>query len=143
MFEYDASNIDPKEVEGPVFDPIPEGDYQLQIIESEEGISKKENPLVRLKCEVQCGVDINDKEYFGKFVWHNVTFLPEGKKGRGMAIKFLKTIGEPFEGEFQVNAENWKGKMFDAHIVTETYLGVARNKIGYLKDKAEEESIPF
>ena len=135
-FNYNAKGADPKEIGGMQFDPVPTGDYKLQIINTEEKMSQNMNQMVMVKLEIQ------HKDYLGKFVWHNVTFLPIGKKGYGMALHFLKTIGEPWEEEFTINHENWRGKFLDAHVTTESYQGVDRNKIAWLKDP-EEDEVPF
>jgi len=136
MFEYDATGVTEKDIEGPTFDPVPEGDYELGIIDTEEKVSQNMNQMVVAKLEIQ------HKDYLGKLVWHNVTFLSKEKKGYGLALKFLKTIDEPWEGKFKVNHENWRGKLFTAHVTIETYQGVARNKIAWLKSP-EEDGVPF
>lgn len=121
MFNYDATDVKPSGN----FDPAPDGVYRLAIVKTEEKVSRNGNDMVNVEFEID---DIG--EHFGKKVWHNVTFIPKGQKGAGMAVHFLKTIGEPFEGALQIDAINWIGKRCFAKLVTEMdSMGKSRNKI--------------
>lgn len=138
-FPYKNKGIDPDSSQL----VAPEGVYTLQIKTatdtSKEGHllkTKNGDPYVKVKCE------INNGEFKGTPVWHNITFLPAEKKGAGMAIKWLKTIGEPWEGEFDVMPDNWVGHIFKAKLIVDTYEGKSRNEISYLVNDALDE-VPF
>jgi len=107
-YEYDATGIQPSEPKD--FSPVPAGDYHLVIKDSEAKWTTKNDPMERVKCLIDEGF------HKGRIVWHNVTFLPKDNRGAGMAIHFLKTIGEPYEGKFLVNTADWIGKRFLARI---------------------------
>jgi len=124
----------------------PEGVYTLQIKKAsdfdKEGnprITKNGDPYVSVKCEID-----DTGEWLGTTVFHNVTFLPKEKKGAGMALQFLKAIGEPYEGVFDVEPDNWIGKRFRAKLkVTKDLNGRPKNEIAYLiVDQINSETRP-
>lgn len=134
MFKYDSTGVN---MDRPGFTPAPEGNYTLMIKEVEEKTTKKGNNMVSCICEIDTG------EHIGKKIWHNVTFLDKGAKGAGMAIHFLKTINEPWEGEFDVNPNDWIGKTFNAHLIIEKDLkGRDRNVVGWVIGLDDDE-VPF
>ena len=119
---YDSTGVAP--LDGS-FVALPEGDYDLAIIDYKEKETKKGSyPLVSVKCEV-----VDSLKHDGSKIFYNVTFLPPDMPGAGMAIHFLKTIGEPWEGKFDWDPDQWIGKRFRAHIVPDTYEGKPQNKI--------------
>ena len=137
-FNYSSKNIN---VDGGF--TAPAGVYRLVIKSVKEKTSKNGDPMVSVSCE------IDDNQYLGVPVWHNVTFLGDDengipKRGAGMAIKFLKTIGEPWENDFVVNSENWIGKKFSAKLnVGKSINGFDVNTIAYLIDPSDEDETPF
>lgn len=135
---YDATGIDP---DVKLFEPMPDGQYKLIITKAEETESKNGNLMAKLECEV-----INNEEFNGRRVFHNVTFLAPTEKGAGMAIHFLKTIGQPWEGKIDIDINGWEGATFVAKLVKASYT----NKFGKLVWKNEikgvekdPEAIPF
>ena len=138
-FKYSSKDIN---VDGGF--TAPAGNYSLVFKNVKEKMTKNGDPMVSVFCE------IDDNSYLGVPVWHNVTFLgpdEEGKprRGAGMAIKFLKTIGEPWEGDFEVSPENCNGKKFQARLnVGKSFSGLNVNTIAYLHDGEESgEAAPF
>lgn len=104
MFGYDTKGVTPSS-----FGPIPEGPYHLRIVEVEETWTKNQDPMVNITYEV------DDKgDFKGRKVWDRVVFLAPERQGAGMALHFLKTIGEPFEGKLEVEPERWIGKIVHA-----------------------------
>lgn len=141
-FLYDATGISA----GGVM-VAPEGVYTLKIVDAtdeKEGfprVSKKGFPMVYAKCEIA-----NDGEWLGTPISHWVTFMPKGEKGAGMAVNFLKTIGEPYENQLEVKPQNWIGKQFRAKISVEKDLrGRPQNRIAFLMDdvKTSDDQVPF
>lgn len=110
MFTHDAA----PPTEG--FTLLPDGTYDLQITNTAQKVSKKNDPMVNIECEV-----INNEEFNGKKIFYNVTFIAKGKPGDGMSTHFLKTIGQPWEGTITVDPENWVGERFRAKIGVREY----------------------
>jgi hypothetical protein len=138
MIHFDATGID---ANSPVFSPAPEGDYVLVIKDVKEKKTTTNRDMVGCKCEVAEG------PYTGKTVWHNITFIPKGEPGAGMAVHFLKSIGEPFEGVLDADPIQWIGKEFAARLTVEKdYQGTMRNKVKWVKPVVAalpDEEVPF
>lgn len=95
---------------------LPAGTYDLVITKTEEKKSKKGHPMVNVTCEV-----INNTDYNGAKVFHNVTFLPKDQPGAGMSSHFLKCINQIYEGDITVDPLAWIGEDFKAKIQTREY----------------------
>lgn len=95
---------------------LPAGNYDLVITKAEEKKTKAGDPMVNVTCEV-----MNNPEYNGAKVFHNVTFMPKDKPGSGMSTHFLKCIEQPFEGAITVDPTAWIGATFAAKIQTREY----------------------
>ena len=95
---------------------VPEGEYTLRIIDTKMGQTKDNDDMVTVSSEIVGG------EYnLEKINYYNVIFFKDkSQKGAGFALKFLKSIGEPYEGEFSWDERNWVGKKFKAMIKHET-----------------------
>ena len=121
-FPYDGTGV--KIDQGPKL--IPEGDYVLRIIKAEAGVTKKGDNGVAVDFEIADG-DFK----FEKIRYHYVTFFKDREsKAAGMAIHFLKCIGEPWEGAFEVDELNWIGKMVLGHVSPEmSNYGKSKGKI--------------
>ena len=144
-FKYNSTGIDPDaKAQNKV---LPKRWFSYEIVEfiakdgtvyPREGTSKNGDPQVVFLAEV-----IDDDGYKGERVMHTVTFLPpKGKDGKpsagaGMAIHFLKTIGQPWEGEIEPEAEEWIGAKLDAYTLTEEYNGKTKNKFGEIRPYKE------
>ena len=113
MFSYDSRGVKPSTFN----DPVPNGEYVLQITKAEEAQSRNGSPMVKLTCTVD-----SPDEYAGAVIFHYVTFLEKGSSGAGIALHFLKCIGEPYEeGDLEVNPKRWESKKFKAKVVQEPY----------------------
>lgn len=139
-FNYDASGIEEDRFTRSV---LPAGWYELKIVEANEKTSSKGDNMVSTKCMVA-----EPFEYAGRHVYHNVTFLDKGSKGAGMAIHFLKCIGEPYENSFQVNAHRWIGKRFRAKVIEAKFDGRPKNEIKEVSPMdvvaaAKDDEVPF
>lgn len=119
--DFDATGIKPLGK----FPIAPEGDYFVVIRDVKQSATKdKGYPLFNLTCE------IDDKDWLGVKFWHNISIIPRGEKGAGIAIHFLKQISEPWEGKIKINPHNWKGRIFRAHVgVEKDFKGRDRNFI--------------
>lgn len=74
-----------------------------------------------------------------------VTFLPKDQKGAGMALHFLKCIGEPHEGVIDIDPMRWERKTFMGKVLVSEYEGKKNNKFSEISPmpKNETEQIPF
>jgi hypothetical protein len=128
--QYNATGID---LSNQSFEPLPDGKYILKITKAEEAESKNGNLMARLECEV-----INNADHNGRKVFHNVTFLEPDAKGAGMAIHFLKTIGQPWEGQIEIDIPNWVGARFLGTLAKASYTST---KTGQLVHKNEIKKV--
>lgn len=114
-FKYESSPEDssPKRDSTPWM--IPPGYYNLVIREVEERWTKNNDPMIR----ALCSVSEPTSQFNGKNIYYNVPFIQPGKPGASIATHFLKVIGEPHEGKFDVDPENWIGKRFFAKVATD------------------------
>lgn len=140
MIRYDSRGVKPSQFS----DPVPAGNYILQIIKTEEKMTSKGLPMIKMTCTVQA-----PSEFSGAAVFHNVTIIPKGEPGAGIAIHFLKTIGQPFEEDeaLEINPEAWVYGTFLARIIQEPYTKpdgtrIITNKIKGV-DVVPEGGIPF
>lgn len=154
--EYDSTGVNMENN----FTAAPEGVYNLVVVKANDmknGMpwkTQKGDDYVSVECEID-----DAGEWLGKKLWHGVTFIDpvdangkprvdaEGKprKGAGMALIFLKAIGEPYQGKFEIDTDNWAGKRFRAKLrVSKDMKGNPRNEIAYIitEDQKEEEA-PF
>ena len=105
-----------------------------------DGRTKNNDPMVNILCEV-----IDDTEEFnGERVFHTVTFLPANNPGAGMSVHFLKTIGQPWEGNVQVDSSKWVGAKFMGYVITDEYNGKVKNKLGEIKlYEPKKDGVPY
>lgn len=129
------------------FAPVPEGIYSLiirEVADTKDGMpwkTKNGDDYVRVTCE------IDDKSvYLGRKVWYGVTFIDDKTRpGAGMAINFLKNIGEPWEGAFEIDTDRWIGKTFKVKLkITRDNKNNLRNDVAYIvSEEQAEDEIPF
>lgn len=115
------------------FSLLPDGTYELQITDIDEKKSGKGYPMVNVTCEV-----INNPEFNGKKVFHNVTFMPKETNGKptpgaGMSSHFLKCINQPYEGDITVDPVEWVGNKFKAKVAEEDFTYNQGPKTGQTK----------
>ena len=143
-FPYSSEGIEANQG----YEALLPGEYVLKIENAEERITKNGDPMVVVDYVVAGGPQTGRKIRF-----HNVVFLGKdetgkAKKGSGMAIHYLKTIGEPFEGEFIVDPPVWLGKKLLAVLGQEKGTdGIVRNNVRFVKSimgqQQKEDEVPF
>jgi hypothetical protein len=111
MFETNLDGVP----ENKMNEPLPEGRYNLRIKSATEKVTKAGDPMVVVDYEVM------DGPHAGRNVrFHNVVFFKDKeRKGAGMSKTYLKTIGEPFEGQITVDSNRWIGKCLTAKTANE------------------------
>jgi hypothetical protein len=130
VIEFDATGIDMNKT----YSLMPDGKYRLTIKSVEQSVTKKGYTMFTVVFECE------EPDYLGSRVYHNVVVIPKGQKGEGMALSFLKAIGEPWEGKIQINPNNWLEKSAFAFVTQETYNQKTRNKIANFLG---EDEVPF
>jgi hypothetical protein len=103
---------------------IPPGRYLLEITSFEEKQSNNGDYQVVVDCIVIEPKVMNEVPVFNATIkWHRVTFLPRSKPGAGIAIHWLKSIGEPWMESDQLDIEplRWVGRKFWANVTLESY----------------------
>lgn len=153
MFDYDATGIEASNQGQNKL--LPKKWFAWEIVSYVTKDGSKEYPLEGYTTEKKYPkVDflaevIDDPEFNGSRVFHSVTFMPketDGKQtpGAGMAIHFLKTIGQPYEGKISPNSEDWVGAKFLGYALEDEYKGKKKNKIGEIKVyEPKKDGIPF
>lgn len=85
------------------FIPAPKADYFLRIVEVKEGLTKNNDKNATVK------LVITEGKYTNTIVWHNVSFIQPGNPGAGISKHWLHSIGQPYEGDVDVEPQNWVG----------------------------------
>lgn len=111
-FNWNAGGQEPMD-----FSPMKPGKYKVCVVEVKPSVSRNGDNMI----EAHCVVD--QEEGKGRHIWHRVTFIKEGKPGAGIAVHFLKTIGQPFDinADFKVKPKEWLGKRFLATVINDSY----------------------
>ena len=129
--------IDPTEPDQGEFKLVPEGERVLSVVGVKERQSKNEDYMVEVALQ-----DALTKTTMR----HWVTFVPEGMPGHGIGKHWLKTLGEPFEGEILIEPENWRSKSIRAVVIHEEKNGktFAALDIGTISPaETSNEEAPF
>ena len=120
---YNAGNTPPSSGGGA--DPVPDGAYRLIVTDVQETKPKAGDYQVIVTFRVSGGQ--YDKR---KIPFHRVTFFGDNDApGAGIALAFLKALGQPYKGKFSIDPEAWKGKTLTADVGSEEYNGRLNNKI--------------
>ncbi len=114
-----------------------DGFLPFRIVSASEGESKNGDYQVTVDCVC---LDARWKDY-GVRNW--VTFLDPKQKGAGLAIHFLKCIGEPHEGKIKIEPMSWERKTFMGKVIVSTYEGKRNNKFAEVAPMQKGEEIPF
>jgi len=120
---------------------MPDGNYMFEISEVSDGYSNNGDPMpnICLRC-------IEDGEYEGRKVWDNIV-IPEpdsaAHKIIGRTKRFLHAIGEPYQGDFQTDTENWQNKTVEVRVGTDEYKGRKKNIVSrYLISEKQQNNSP-
>lgn len=122
---------------------IPDAEYNLVITHAVEGKSKNGDYMVTVHYKV---LDGEHKGFPVKY--HRVTFLPPQHKGAGIALHYLKTIGQPWEGEFTIEPSNWVENTLTAYLAAKEFNGKRNMDVKWVKPLSSEakpvdEEVPF
>ena len=113
-------------------DPLPDGSYNVKIEKIDEKIAKSGRPLIKVRYKVISG------PHAGRLIFDYVVLFAGGEPGAGMTMHFLKVIGQPHEGNFDVEPKNWIDKELSVSVITDPAYN--SNKV---KAREKLEEIPF
>jgi hypothetical protein len=106
---------------------LPDGTYMFEISEKEDSESKNGDPMIKIV--LRC---IEEGDYEGSLVWDNI-LIPDvdspSSKIIGRTKRFLHAIGEPFQGDFDVDTDNWINKIVEAKISIGEFDGKKKNNV--------------
>ena len=132
---------------------IPDGEYTVKITEISPGQTKAGDPMMTLTLEV-CSMG----EFGGRKLWDRIIIPQQGSSAfaiMGRTMHFLHCIGEPYEGQFTWNTDNWQGQFVKVEIGSAKYTDKNGNekiknevKAYLLEEKpaseaAKDDGIPF
>ena len=143
-------NIDTSSVqEGGTFELVEEGIHYARIAEVVENTSENGDDMPTVKLVMISGVSQD------LWVWDNIVISDNqdspGYKILGRSKHFLHCIGEPYEGQINVNTDNWLNKEVKIEVFHDTFTNkkgrkTTRAKVkNYLidEDETEKEESPF
>jgi hypothetical protein len=105
--------------------------FPFRVITATMGKSKNKDPMVTV--DTVC-LSPKWKDFP---IRHWVTFVPKDKPGAGIALHFLKCIGQPYEGVIDIKPEAWERKTFMGKVTISDY----ENKNGEKKKNNKFSSI--
>lgn len=109
-YEVNYSGVD----EAMEFEPLPENVYPVEIEKVEEKQTRNGDPLIRIRYKVVSGKCKNRK------LFDQVVLFQGDAKGAGITKHFLHVIGEPYEGEFEIEPDNWIGKQLNVKVIVDS-----------------------
>ena len=110
------------------YEPLPDGDYELKVIESKATVSQSGKTMFKITTEVQSGPHAKRR------VWDNLVISPENNKALGMFFMKMGVLGLNKE-YFSTNPSNAQieaallHRSFRGNIATRTYNGNRSNEI--------------
>ena len=111
------------------YEPIPDGDYDLKVIEVSSSTTSTGKTMFKLTTEVQGGA------YGKRRVWDNLVISPENKNALGIFFSKMEALGvtrEWFQSNNPSNAQVEAaigGRSFRAQIGSELYNGEKKNRL--------------
>lgn len=107
------------------FQPLPDGDYDLKVVEVTATETSNHKPMYKLKAEVQTG------PHAGRFVWDNLVVSKESPKALGFFFRKMSALG--------LGQEFFQSQPTDATIVQNLQGKPFRGKIGSRLDNTNTQ----
>ena len=114
--------------DGGNFAPIPDGDYDLKVVEAPHSITGTGKTMFKLKAEVQTGAHAK------RLLWDNLVISPENANAMGFFFRKMAALGLTRE-YFQSNPTNdqiasaLKGRSFKAKVGSRVWNGDTKNEL--------------
>lgn len=123
MPTYQVNMTNVQESKGGGGPKCPPGLYLFQVVDYKTKTTKNKDPMILAEFHVVR--DINGSEVCcGARVYDNITIPNVGSPAfsiMGLTKHFLHCIGEPYEGEINIDPDAWIGRQFWAKIFHEPY----------------------
>lgn len=112
------------------YEPLPDGDYDLTVVEAVAKVTQSGKTMFALKAQVESGA------FAKRLVWDNLTVSPENATALGIFFKKMGALGltreffdrQPMPTNAQIE-QALAGRRFRAQIGQKTYQGQKRNEI--------------
>jgi len=107
------------------FTILPAGKYMFEIMQTEDKISSNNDEMVKVT------FNCIDDSYYGAPIWDNILFPRPGSKAEkiiGRTKRFLHCLGEPYQGDFEVDTDNWQNKTIEIQVSVGEYEDKNGNK---------------
>jgi len=110
------------------YEPLPDGDYELVVVEAVAKVAQSGKTMFALKAQVQGGAHAK------RLVWDNLVVSPENSNALGIFFRKMAAmgLGREFFGSNPSNAQieaALKGRSFRAQIGSRTWNGSKKNEI--------------
>ena len=111
------------------YEPLPDGDYDLKVIEASSTTTSTGKTMFKITCEVQGGA------YAKRRIWDNLVISPENKNALGIFFSKMTALGVPREWFSQNAPSNAQvesainGKFFRAQVGSRVWQGEKRNEV--------------
>jgi len=110
------------------YDPLPDGDYDLVVVEATAKVSQSGKTMFAIKAQVQNGAHTK------RLVWDNLVVTPDNNAALGMFFRKMYALGLGREF-FATNPSNAqieqaiRGRAFRAQVSSRTWQGQKKNEI--------------
>jgi hypothetical protein len=110
------------------YDPLPDGDYDLVIVEATAKTSQSGKTMFAIKAQVQNGAHAK------RLIWDNLVVTPDNNAALGMFFRKMMALGLGREF-FATNPSNAqieqaiRGRAFRAAVTSRTWQGQKKNEI--------------
>jgi hypothetical protein len=112
-----------------IYEPIPDGDYDLKVLDASATSTSTGKTMFKMKCEVQGGA------FNKRLVWDNLVISPENKNALGIFFAKMEALGIPRNWFLEGNPSSAQiemtltGRTFRGNIGSRMYNGEKRNEI--------------
>lgn len=110
------------------YEPLPDGDYDLTVLEATAKVSQSGKTMFAIKAQVTTGAHAK------RFLWDNLVVSPDNSAALGMFFRKMGALGLGREF-FSSNPSNaqieaaLKGRSFRAQVGSRTWQGSKKNEI--------------
>ena len=123
------------------YDPLPDGDYDLKVLEATAKVSQSGKTMFAVKAEVQTGAHAK------RFVWDNLVVSTDNPTALGIFFRKMNALGlgRDFFASSPSNAQieqALKGRTFRAQIGSRTWQGQKKNEVKAYYSVAAASPVP-